>query len=311
MRPGTVLGFIGLGGMGSGMARNLQKAGYDMIVHDLREESARPLVELGATWAPDVATVGRGADVVFTSVPGPKEMRLVGTGPGGLLESMRPGTVWFDLTTNSHALLRETEAAAAEKGITLLDAPVSGGPKGAASGKLAVYVGGDRATFDAHAELFDAISDSVIYVGGIGAGTSAKLAHNCASFTTRLVIAEVFTLGVKAGVDPLELWHALRQGAVGRARMFDRIGDNYLRSVYDPASFTVDLADKDMKLVLEMAEDLGVPMQFAETAHAEYKAAQDRGWGQRDSRSPMQIQNERAGVELQLDPAAIAETLAR
>jgi 3-hydroxyisobutyrate dehydrogenase len=305
------LGFIGLGGMGSGMALNLRRAGHEMVVHDLRRESAQPLLDLGATWAEDVAAVGSAADVVFTSVPGPAQMREIGMGPGGLLETMRPGTVWFDLTTNSHALLRETHAAAAEKGITLLDAPVSGGPKGAASGKLAVYVGGDKATFERHLDLFEAISDSVIHVGGIGAGTSAKLVHNCASFTTRLVIAEIFSLGVKAGVEPLELWHAIRQGAVGRARMFDRIGDNYLQSKYDPPSFTVDLADKDMRLVLEMAEEHGVPMRFAETAHAEYRAAQERGWGQRDSRSPMLLQNERAGIELDLDPADIQKTLLR
>jgi 3-hydroxyisobutyrate dehydrogenase len=145
----------------------------------------------------------------------------------------------------------------------LLDAPVSGGPAGARSGKLAIYVGGDRDAFDRHKALLDAIGDQVLYVGLIGAGSTAKLAHNLASLVTRMAIAEVFTLGVKAGVEPLELWHALRQGAIGRSRTFDRIGDQYLQSKYEPANFSVRLAHKDFTLGLELAHQLGVPMRLA------------------------------------------------
>jgi len=305
------IGFIGIGLMGSGMALNLRKAGHEVVVHDVRKESAQPLIAAGATWAETIADVGEAADVVFTSLPGPKEMQEVGLGEGGLLVSMRKGTVWFDLTTNSPTVVREVYKRFKEKGIALLDTPVSGGPAGAHSGKLAIFVGGDRDAFDRHKKLLDAIGDQVMYVGPIGAGNSAKLVHNVASLTIRMAIAEVFTLGVKAGVEPLELWHAIRQGAIGRARTFDRIGDQYLQSKYEPASFTVRLAHKDLTLGLELARQLGVPMKHAEVACQDFAAALDRGWGNRDSRSPMQIQNERAGVTIKVSADDVKKTLAR
>ena len=231
------VGFIGLGTMGIGMASNLRKAGYDLVVYDVRKESAQPLLEAGATWVETVADLGRAADVVFTSLPGPKEMQEVGLGKGGLLESMRKGSTWFDLTTNSPTVLREVSKRFQEKGIALLDAPVSGGPAGAQSGKLAIYVGGDRDVFDRHKKLLDAIGDQVLHVGPVGAGNTAKLVHNCGSLVIRMAIAEVFTLGVKAGMDPLELWHAVRQGVIGRRRTFDGIGDQYLQYKVRAAQF--------------------------------------------------------------------------
>lgn len=305
------IGFIGIGLMGGGMALNLRKAGHELLVYDVRKESAQPLLAAGATWAGTVADAGRAADVVFTSLPGPKEMQEVGVGEGGLLGSMRTGTAWFDLTTNSPTVVRDVYKRFRDRGIALLDAPVSGGPAGARSGKLAIFAGGDRDAFDRYRKLLDTIGDQVMYVGPIGAGNSAKLVHNVASLTIRMAIAEVFTLGVKAGVEPLELWHAIRQGAIGRARTFDRIGDQYLQSKYEPASFTVRLAHKDLTLGLELARQLGVPMKHAEVAHQDFTAALDRGWGDRDSRSPMQLQNERAGVTIKVSAEDVKRTLAR
>ncbi len=305
------VGFIGLGGMGSGMALNLRAAGHDLVVHDLRRDSARPVEEAGATWADTVADLGRAVEVVFTSLPGPKEMREVGAGEHGLLSTMKPGSVWFDLTTNSPTVVREVHALCHEHDVELFDAPVSGGPQGARSGKLAIYVGGDRDAFDRHGLILDAIGDQVLYVGEIGAGNSAKLVHNCASMTIRKAIAEVFSLGVKAGVEPAALWHAMRQGAIGRSRTFDRVGDRYLQSHYDPPSFALTLADKDFRLALELAEQLDVPMKCAEAAHEDFTEALARGWGDRDSQSPMQLQNERAGVQVKLSADEVRGVLDR
>lgn len=305
------LGFIGLGTMGAGMAANLRKAGHDLVVHDMRKDAAKPLLDAGATWADTVADVGRNSEVVFTSVPGPKEMQAIGLGAGGLLETLQPGTVWFDLTTNSPTVVREVYAKFKEKGIALCDAPVSGGPAGARSGKLAIYIGGDRDVFERCKPLLDAIGDQVMYVGGIGAGNSAKLVHNVASMTVRMMIAEVMTLGVKAGVDPLELWHAVRMGAIGRSRTFDRIGDQYLQDKYDPPNFAVRLAHKDLTLGMELGKQLGVPMHYAEVAYKDFTEALNRGWGERDSRAPMSLQNERAGVTIKVSAEDVAKTLAR
>jgi 3-hydroxyisobutyrate dehydrogenase len=305
------LGFIGLGAMGSGIALNLRKAGHDLVVFDLRRESARPLIEAGAIWAGSVADVARTADVLFTSVPGPKEMRELALGGGGLLESMREGAAWFDFTTNSPTVVREVAERFKEKGIAVLDAPVSGKPSGARSGKLAVYVGGDRDVFERHKTILDSVGDKVLHVGPVGAGNTAKLVHNLVSLVTRLAIAEGMSLGVKAGMDPLDLWHAVRQGALGRARTFDIIADQYLQSKYDPPSFALRLAHKDFTLALDLAKQLGVPMRQAETAYQEYNAALERGWGDLDSRSPMQLQNERAGVTIKVSADDVQKTLAR
>ena len=305
------IGFIGIGTMGTGMALSLRKAGHELAVHDVRQESTRPLLDAGATWAETVADIGRGSDVVFTSLPGPKEMQEVGLGEGGLLGSMRAGSTWFDLSTNSPTVVRDIYKRFKDKGIALLDAPVSGGPEGARSGKLAIYVGGDREVFDRHKALLDAVGDQVMYVGTIGAGNSAKLVHNSASLIIRMAIAEVFTLGVKAGVEPLELWHAIRQGAIGRSRTFDRIGDQYLQDKYEPASFALRLAHKDLTLGLELGRQLGVPMKYGEAAHQDLTDALERGWGDRDSRSPMRLLNERAGVTIKVSAEDVKKTLAR
>ena len=195
------IGFIGLGTMGAWMALNIRKAGYDLAVYDIRREAAGPHLDAGANWADSPGELARTADVVFTSLPGPREMEAVGLSNDGLLGSMRRGTAWFDLTTNSATVVRRIGESFQEQGIDLLDAPVSGGPAGARSGKLALYVGGDKAVFDRHKKLLDAIGNQVMYVGPIGAGTVVKLAHNCAGFIVKMATAEVFALGVKAGVE--------------------------------------------------------------------------------------------------------------
>jgi 3-hydroxyisobutyrate dehydrogenase len=238
-------------------------------------------------------------------------MQTVGMGSGGLCHTLRPGAVWFDLTTNSPTVVREVGRHCTAKGLALLDSPVSGGPAGARSGKLAMYVGGDEATFTRYRALLDAIGDQVMYVGSIGAGNCAKLVHNCASFTIRTAIAEVFTLGVKAGVAPLALWHAIRQGVSGRRRTFDGIGEQYLQDRYQPAAFALRLAHKDMTLARGLAQELGVPMKLADAAHEDMAAGVARGWGDWDSRAFMQLQNERAGVNIKVSAEDVARTLAR
>ena len=305
------VGFIGLGAMGSGMALNLRKAGYDLVVYDVRKESTQPLVGAGATAAETLADLGRAANVVFTSLPGPKEMKEVGLGEGGLLGSMRTGSTWFDVSTNSPTVLREVAKRFQEKGIAVLDAPVSGRPAGARSGKLAIYIGGDREVFERHKTLLDALGDNVMYIGPVGAGNTAKLVHNLVSLVTRLAIVEGLSLGVKAGIDPLDLWHALRQGAIGRQRTFDILAGQYLQSEYDPASFALRLAYKDFTLAMDLARELGVPMKQAETAYEDYTEAMKRGWGELDSRAPMQLQNERAGVTIKVSAEDVQKTLAR
>jgi len=305
------VGFIGLGTMGAHMARNLQKAGTKLVVHDARRAAAEPHISAGAVWADSPRKVAEVVEVVFTSLPGPPEVDAVALGADGLAAGLRKGSAYFDLSTNSPTVVRRICAAFAERGLHMLDAPVSGGPKGAESGKLALWVGGERAIFDRHKSLLDAMGDRARYVGPIGAGSVAKLVHNCAGYALQTVLGEVFTLGVKGGVDPLALFEAVRQGAQGRRRTFDGLVDQFLPNIYDPPSFALRLAHKDVTLATALGRELGVPMRLCNMALEEMTEAMNRGWAGRDSRVAMLLQEERAGVSIQVDPAKVKEAVAR
>jgi 3-hydroxyisobutyrate dehydrogenase-like beta-hydroxyacid dehydrogenase len=303
------VGFIGLGTMGANMASNLQRAGHELIVNDLREEAATPHLTAGANWGDTPRVVAESAEVVFTSLPGPVEVEKVALADDGLLVGLTPGKVYFDLSTNSPTLIRQLHATFAERGVHLLDSPVSGGPSGARSGKLALWVGGDQDVFNRYKPVLDAIGDQVMRVGDIGAGSVAKLVHNSAGYMIQCALAEAFTLGVKAGVDPLALWQAVRQGAVGRQPTFDRLAANFLLNKFDPPSFALRLAHKDVTLATALAREHRVPMHMANLALDELTEALNRGWGERDSRVAMLLQEERAGVEIQVDEALLRQTL--
>lgn len=304
------VGFIGLGTMGASFATNIQKAGYDLIVHDIARQAAQRHIDAGATWADSPRALAEQCDVVLTSLPGPPEVRAVATdAETGLLAGMKPGSVFYDLSTNSPAVVREIHAEFAAKGVHMLDAPVSGGPKGAASGKLAIWVGGDEDVFNANRAPLDAMGDAVRYIGAIGAGSVAKLVHNSAGYAIQSAIGEIFAVGVKAGVDPLALFEAIRMGARGRTRTFDSLADHYMINSYDPADFALKLAHKDVSLAAEMARDVGVPARMIDLTRAEMTEALNRGWGHRDSRSFMLLQQERADILIDEDESAVEEVL--
>jgi 3-hydroxyisobutyrate dehydrogenase len=303
------VGFIGLGIMGASMASNLMKAGHELVVHDIKRDAAAPHLKAGAVWADTPRQVAEATEVVLTSLPGPLEMESVALGENGLLSGMAKGKVYFDLTTNSPAVVRRVHAVFAKKGVHLLDAPVSGGPSGARTRKLALWVGGDEAVFLKYKPVLDAVGDQPVHVGPIGAGSVTKLVHNCAGYAIQTALAEVFTLGVKAGVEPLALWQAVRQGAGGRQRTFDRIPHQFFRGKYDPPNFALRLAHKDVTLATELGREQGVPMRVANLALADLTEALNRGWGERDSRVAMSLQEERSGIQVRVEEARLREAI--
>jgi 3-hydroxyisobutyrate dehydrogenase len=305
------VGFIGLGIMGASMASNVQKAGHALVVHDIRTETAKPHLAAGARWADTPRQVAEASDVVLTSLPGPPEVETVALGEQGLLSGMRPDQAYFDLSTNSPTVIRKIHSLFAARQIPVLDAPVSGGPRGARTRKLAIWVGGDAQVLERFRPVLDAMGDQVIRVGDIGAGAVAKLVHNMTTYCVQTALAEVFTLGVKAGVPPEDLWRAVRYGATGRQRTFDRLADGFLRGSYDPPNFALRLAHKDVSLAVALAREHRVPMRVASLVLEEMTEALNRGWGDRDSRSPMLLQEERAGVQVRVDPEKIAKILER
>lgn len=299
------IGFIGLGTMGGGMAANVLRAGYELVAHDIRREAATPLLENGASWADTPAELAAECDVVLTSLPGPREVDAVALGAGGVLEGMRAGGVYIDMSTSSPTLIRNIAERFADKGAAVLDAPVSGGPVGARTGRLAVMVGGDKDVYERVKPALDAIGDRVGYIGGVGSGSIAKLMHNCIGYGLQTIVAECLTLGVKAGVDAAPLFEAICNGSVGRGSTFANTYPNtYLAGNFDPPSFALRLAHKDVGLALELAREYGVPMSVGSIAYQEMTAALNRGWADKDSRIAMLLQEERAGgVEVRVGDA--------
>ena len=305
------VGFIGLGNMGMGMAANIQKADYPLVVHDVRQAAAQPFVDAGARQADSAAEVARLSDVVFTSLPGPREVEAVALGAGGVLEGIRAGGIYVDLSTSRPTLIRQIEPQFRAKGAHVLDAPVSGGKTGAASRNLAVMVGGEREIFERIKPLLDAFGDKVFYAGSIGAGSVCKLVHNMIGHGVRQAIAEGLTLGVKAGVEAEALWQCVRRGALGRmSSLHEGIPRTVFRGSFEPPSFLLSLARKDISLATELGREFDVPMPVANLAEQMAIESLNRGWGDMDSSIAFLLQEEAAGVEVRA-PQVDVERAAR
>lgn len=290
------IGFIGLGNMGGGMAANILKAGYPLTVHDLRREAAKPLLEGGAHWADSPKAVAEKSDIVFTSIPGPQEVEAVALGKGGIIEGIRPGGIYLDLSSSSVTLARHIYSVFKEKGAHVMDVPVVGGPMAARTGRLGFMAGGDEEVLRQCKPVLDVMGDMVSYTGPIGSATICKLMHNCIGYGLQTIIAECFTLGVKAGVEPKVLWRAICNGGVGTAALLHRtMPQTYFRGRFDPPNFALRLAFKDVNLATSLGREFNVPMAVANLTLQELMAAMNRGWADKDSRIAMLLQEERAG----------------
>ena len=297
------IGFIGVGNMGAGMANNLLKAGYTLTLNDIRRDAAGPLLEKGAKWAETPQQVAMQSEITFTSLPGPPDVEAVALGAEGVLAGMKPGSVYIDLSSNSPTLVRQLHDIFRERGMHMLDAPVSGGVIGARTGLLAVMVGGDEALYQRVKPVLDAIGDNVVYCGAIGAGSICKLVHNTISAITSQAITELFTLGVKAGADPKALWETTRRGSFGRgAGGIHRLPESWFSGDFEPdwdkGFFATKLMRKDVGLATQLAREYSVPMALACLTEQELIEAINRGWGDNPTTSVRRLQEERAGVEV-------------
>jgi 3-hydroxyisobutyrate dehydrogenase-like beta-hydroxyacid dehydrogenase len=293
------IGFIGLGNMGGPMALNLIKAGHALTVHDVRREAAEPHLAAGARWADSPAAVAAECELVMTSLPGPKEIDEVALGEGGIIGRIARGTIYADLSTNSPAAIRRLHAAFKEKGVEVLDTPVSGGVPGARNATLAVMVGGDRAAFEEIKPALDAIGDKVSYIGESGAGSVAKLVHNMIAICSTQLLAEAFTMGVKAGVAPEALLKVVQDGAYGQGMLLTgTMPKMVFRGNFDRVTFALKLARKDLGLATEVGRELNVPMPLANLVEQDFLAALAHGLGDKDSTAAVTIQEDRAGVKI-------------
>src|ERR1700722_8814087 len=296
------VGFIGVGNIGAPIAGQLLRAGHALVVHDLRGEAAAGLLAAGAEWGDTPAALADECEVIATCLPGPVEMEAVCLGSGQLVASLRPGSLYIDHTTNSPALVRRVHALLAEKGVAMVDAPVSGGMEGAQTRDLLAMAGGEPADFERARPLLEAIAKRVIHTGGIGTGSIAKIMHNSATFTLDLVMAECWTTGVKAGIDAATIVKVFTEAALGnQMNLKVRLPATYLRGDFDPR-FSLALARKDLGLALQLARETDTPMRLAALCEAEMEAAMARGWADRDASIFLTLQEERAQVAVRLPP---------
>ena len=294
------VGFIGTGSIGQPMAGQVLAAGFSLVVHDINQAAAAPLLEAGAEWADSPRAVAEQCEIVSTCLPGPPEFQEVVYGANGILEGIGEGSVLVDHTTNSPELVRETHRRLERVGVAMLDAPVSGGAEGARTRDLTMLVGGDSDTLERCRPVLDAIAKTVMHVGDIGAGCVCKIAHNCAGFSLDMATIECLTMGVRAGVDPSVLLEVFQKCAIGRNfNIHTRLPDTLFSGDFEPR-FALKTAMKDMRLATELAEHYGVPMNLTEVCQAEMEEAMTRGWADLDSSAFLRLQEERSGVQLRL-----------
>lgn len=287
---------IGLGLMGLSIAKNVAKAGFDLKVYDINEAAAASIPGQNVTVAKTPADAGLGTDVVLLSLPGPAEVQGVCIGPNSLSETLKTGSIIVDLSTNGVDVVKDLEDKLKAKGISFLDGPVSGGPWGAADGTLAIWVGGDQSAFETALPVLKATGKAIEHMGTIGTGTITKLVHNTGASVRHAMLAEIMNLGVKAGIEPLALFKAIREGSNGLQRTFDGIAMKYLDRTYDQAAFRLRHAHKDLRLALELAGSMGLQMDLSKAVMAQYEEAMSKGWGDKDSTAVGLLSQEAGGI---------------
>lgn len=273
-----LVGFIGTGNIGNPMARHILEAGHDLVVHDLREERANNLIELGAAWADSPKAVAERCRIVFTSLPGPPEVEAVVHGDNGILAGARPGDIHVDLSTNSVTAVQRLEADARAHGVIFVDAPVTGGVVGAEAGTLTLLASGDPGAVERTRPIMEAFGAHIFSLGSPGTGTLVKQINNVVSLCTSVLVAEVLVLGAKAGLDSKQLYEMLKVGSAG-----PHVGRMPLQveRKFDNPTFALALAAKDVGLALESAQDLAVPMPMTAAAHQTFLAAMAAGLGEK------------------------------
>lgn len=271
------IGFIGVGVMGSPMVLNLMKKGFDVSIYTRTKSKAEGVIAAGAHWCDTIADCAAGRDVVITIVGYPKDVEEVYFSEKGILNSADKGTVLIDMTTTSPRLSERIYAAAKEKGMTALDAPVSGGDVGAQKGTLAIMVGGDRDAFDKMHNVFAAMGTNIRYQGGAGCGQHTKMANQIAIAGALAGVCEALTYAKRAGLDPARVYETIRTGAA-RSGQLDIIAPKVLNGDFS-AAFYLRHFVKDMGIASQECRDRGLELEVLEQVLADCRQIEAEGHG--------------------------------
>jgi 3-hydroxyisobutyrate dehydrogenase len=295
-----VVGFIGLGRMGTPMATNLRRAGFELVVFDVRGEATEPLAAVGARVAESAPGLAAAVDVLITMLPGPAQVESVMLGAHGAFQALREGSVWIDMSTSTPVAGRAAAEDGAPRGIGVLDAPVAGMAKGATAGMLQVFVGGDADHLAKVRPVLEAMGDParIVHVGGPGAGYVVKLCLNLLWFIHAAAAAEVLVLGAKAGVEVGTLRRALVSGPAASV-LLERDIDGVFDGDYDE-SFTLDLVTKDLGLAVDLGRDLGVPLELSALVEQLHRRARAVYGDRAGELSAVRLMEDASGIKLRL-----------
>ncbi len=289
-----VIGFIGLGIMGRPMARNLLKAGYPLVVHSRSQGPVDEIAAAGAKVGTSPRDVASRCDVLITMLPNSPDVEQVVLGRDGVIEGGRPGLVLLEMSTISPLVSQKVGAALAAKSVQMLDAPVSGGERGAIDGVLSIMVGGDKVVFDKALPIFQAMGKTITHLGPLGAGGFTKLANQIIVAVNLTALGEALTLAKKAGLDRELTLQALAGGLAG-SRCLDQKKPNYVAGTYNPG-FKIDLHYKDLGLIMESARALGVPLPATAAVQELFSALRVKGRGGLDHSGVITLLEDLAGL---------------
>jgi len=291
------IGFVGVGAMGEPMAANLVKKGFPLttVIHR-RPDPARALEAKGARIAPSLSALIEECPVVIACLPTSTEVEAVVLGPGGILEKAARGGIFVDMGTSRPSSTRMLAKQLEARGIAMLDAPITGGIRGAREGTLTIYVGGAPEVFARVRPALEAMGRTVLHMGTTAAGHVTKLMNNILSLASMAVLAEVLPLGVRAGLDPAKLIEALAAGSGASAQIPGR-GDRILRRHFTP-SFRVDLAHKDLRLAQELAQEVNLALPMTSAALITFTMARALGCDGEDTTAVVKVWEQVAGVEV-------------
>jgi 3-hydroxyisobutyrate dehydrogenase-like beta-hydroxyacid dehydrogenase len=290
------LGFIGLGHMGGGMVKSLLRAGFPVLAYDLKTQLTQAAVNDGASQGRSPAEVAAQSEVVLSSLPDPAAVEQAALGLDGLIEGVRPGQVYIDLSTIDPATTRKVGAALAEKGAKMLDVPVGKGPAAAASGDLTLMVGGDPAVVEEVRDVLRALGSSQFYCGPLGSGTATKLINNLVSCSVLALNAEAVVLAAKAGVDPGVVCEVMQTTAADNWHLRNTTQPLSLEGNFAPR-FKLALAHKDVGLALRMGLDVGVPLALGQASHLVHSIAMGQALGDEDQGACLKAIEQAAGIE--------------
>ncbi|MGB4504664.1 MAG: NAD(P)-dependent oxidoreductase [Syntrophaceticus sp.] len=291
------IGFIGIGAMGRPMAVNLLKAGFHLTVYDLNQEAVQQLVEMGACSAATPKELAAGADVVITMLPNFGVVQSVLGGADGVLAGIRESAVIIDMSTVAPNQTRRMAALAKEKGVSYLDAPVSGGVGGAAKGALTSMVGGPAVVIDQVMGIFNVLGKKVYRVGDVGAGDAIKLVNNLLLGVNMAAVAEAMVVGVKAGLDPQVLLEIISSSSGNSYALETKMPNFVMKGNFEPG-FAINLQFKDLELATQTGKDLGVPLFLTNLTQQIFEQARAVGLGGEDISAVIKVWEKLAGVEV-------------